>query len=155
MNIISKMDINNKLAELEAKSAEELQRLMGTPVMMYGSELPFYFLYKADDGAEGVKHTHVRLLDLVLNRDDTTKPYMIGDVALPLDIEGFYAVIPNSEICIIQAELPDQEVQHAVALRSEIDKVYTILHETYEAGKEVTIKFHALETTSGNDHDAG
>lgn len=143
MIIISQIHIDKKLAELGSKPQEELQQLMGTPTMMYGTELPFYFLYQDVDGAEGAKQTHARLLDLVMNRDDITKPYMTGDIAIPLDIDGFYSVLSGVNICIIQAETPDEEQHHSVVLLEEIDKVFTILSETIAAGKEVTIKFHA------------
>lgn len=143
--IISHLDIEKRLVALQSQQSEAGSSLSMSAETMYGSELPFYFLYKDGADAEGVKQTHVRLLDLVLNQDDPMRPFMTGDIAIQLDLEGFYMVMPNVEVCVIQAETPDEEKHHALALRHEIDKVYTILSETNAAGKEVTIKFHALE----------
>lgn len=153
MKIISQMDINKRLAALQEKTMEELKTMIGGPSMMYGTEIPFYFLYKDAADAEGVKQTHIRLLDLELNRDDVTKPYMFGDIAISMNVDDYYVVSSDVKICIIQAETPDNEQHHVVVLFDEVDKVFTILKETMEAGKEVTIKFHSVEVEG--QHDAG
>lgn len=153
--IISHMDIEKKLLALQTQQAEPGSSVSMTADSMYGSELPFYFLYKDGADAEGVKQTQVRLLDLVLHNDDPTAPYLTGDIAIALDVEGFYTIMQGVEVCVIQAETPDEEKHHALALRHELPKVYTILHETNEAGKEVTIKFHALDVALKDNDVAG
>lgn len=165
--IISALDIEKKLQQLNQQQAEPGSEHSVSAETMYGAELPLYFLYTAVDGSEGVKQTHARLLDLVLNNDDPGKPYMTGDIAVPLDLENLYVVMSGVRVCVIQAETPDEEQHHALAFRDEIEKVYTILYETNQAGKEVTIKFHSLQDAmvspqdvsldmeKGDDHVAG
>lgn len=140
--IISDMDIEKRLLQMKQDNPEEAASNLGSPDIVYGSELPFYFLYTDGAGAEGVKQSHVRLLDMTLNNETPGKAYLQGTIALKLDVPGFYIMLHGVEVCVIQAETPDEERHHALVLRHEIAKVYTILHEMNEVGKEITIMFH-------------
>ena len=139
-HILSKMDIDKELQRRGEAKPTEIGGM--TPEMLYGAELPFYFLYKDGADAEGAKGIPARLLDMVLNSDDPTKPYMTGDIAVKLALTDYFSVISNVDVCVIQVETPNDEMHAAIVLRSELEKIYTIIHETNQAGKEVTIKFH-------------
>lgn len=139
---MSDMDIEKKLQVIQTTAVDNGESMLGSPKAMFGSEIPMYFLYRDGADAEGVRGVPARLLDIVVNTDDPTKPYIFGDIAVKIGIVGFYAVFRDMELAIIQVETPNDELHHAVVQRGEIDKIYTIIKEWNEAGKEITIKFH-------------
>lgn len=142
---ISDMDIQKQLAILQAVPTGDPQSLVETPVAIYGSELPMYFLYKDGADAEGVRGVPARLLDVTVNTDSPGKPYMFGSVAVKLGTVGFYSVLYDMELAVVQVETPNDELHHAIVQRDEVDKIYAIIKEWNEAGKEITIKFHTAE----------